>query len=537
MPKKEREATMTTPRRLQCAATLTMVVTLAACAPAQSGTDQCKDSNINLIALKDERYRTLPTGQGGLSASVRNQIDDAVHEFMRRPSSSEADVPGCAIAVTRNQQIAYLNAYGVAELGEPARPFTIATPSAIGSISKTLTALGALTLVEDGKLNLGGSVFSQMSAVQPAPWQSATLLETLAHRGGFKQGGPDWDSTRFDSRATMEAYFNGPFPSLYPRLVFEGYRTQSSNQPFSPNTGPLYSNVGYSIAGAVVDWRSHGDDIPPARRGYEPYIWHAVGRGSSASEPTMISACLATDFRVDDIKDLARGYATNGNLWDFSNGGAVGWGWEGPAGGWTMTIGDLARLMLILQSNAVVPKAVVDDVMRQSYGYDGGLHIGLGLELEPDTTPDWFGKGGDILGYTADMKIWPSSLTNPGDSWGVAFACNRAGTGKGLTEEIHDVLDGGGVGGVGFGGEGGAAPQEPTGRARAALVERIEPLVRAVAAAHLRGGDDTHAAWVEARRALATLRNGPAVIAALERGDFAAALRLVPTLAPAGRRP
>lgn len=50
-------------------------------------------------------------------------------------------------------QIAYLQAYGKADLAAN-RPFTIATPCPIDSIAKTLTSLGLLALVEDGKLAL-----------------------------------------------------------------------------------------------------------------------------------------------------------------------------------------------------------------------------------------------------------------------------------------------------------------------------------------------------------------------------------------------
>ena len=62
-------------------------------------------------------------------------------------------IAGCAVAITRNNQIAYLQSYVIAAQATD-RPFTIATPSPIGSISKTLTTLGLPALVEQGKLDL-----------------------------------------------------------------------------------------------------------------------------------------------------------------------------------------------------------------------------------------------------------------------------------------------------------------------------------------------------------------------------------------------
>ena len=70
-------------------------------------------------------------------------------------------------------------------------------------------------------------------------------------------------------------------------------------------------------------------DIPSHMQGYERYIWHRVGRGTLATEPTMISASLATDFRTSDIRNLARGYAQNGTPLNFGDSTAAGWGWEG----------------------------------------------------------------------------------------------------------------------------------------------------------------------------------------------------------------
>ena len=418
---------------------------LNACAPVQQGNDQCKDANVNLVALKDAKYQTLPESAGGLSPAMRAAVDQAVTNWM---ASKQVPVAGCAIAITRNNQIAYLQAYGKADVAAN-RPFTIATPCAIGSISKTLTALGLMALVEDGKLNLDAPLLDQMGltpGVDVGWTHNPTLREVLAHKGGFIEGAPVWDPAAFHNGPTMSAAFpNIPFPSLQPLLVFQGYKTKAANQVEPGN--PTYSNVGYSVAGALLDYRTKQNDIPSYMRGYESYIWHRVARGSQLSEPTMITACLATDFRATDIKNLAKGYAQDGSGLSFGDSTSVGWGWEGPAGGWAMTIGDLGRLMLILQSDAVISKSVIDSEMRQSYGqlFSNGTRAGLGLELAGPGDGGWFGKGGDILGYTADMKIWPGFSSCPScassPSWGVAFVCNQKYAGKSLTGQLHEPPD------------------------------------------------------------------------------------------------
>ena len=313
---------------------------LVACAPSQQGTDQCKDSNIDLAAVKDAKFVNLPEAEGGLSSATRDDIDDAVSNFM---SAHSTPIAGCALAVTRNDRIAYLQGYGSADAAAN-RDFTIATPAPVGSISKTLTALGLLVFVEQNDLNLDLPVLDQMG-LQPgigAAWtHNPTLRQVLAHKGGFKEGAPSWDAAAFDDGPTMAAAFPAyDYPSLQPYLVFQGYKTRADNQAFPVGLLPLYSNVGYSLLGALLDYRTRAPDVPAYMQGYERFIWHKVARGSQAFGPSMTSACLATDFRSTDIKNLARGYAENGSPLSIGDSSSTGWGWEGPSGGWSMTIGD-----------------------------------------------------------------------------------------------------------------------------------------------------------------------------------------------------
>jgi len=512
-------------RRFRLFAVGCIAAVLSACAPVQQGADQCKDFNVNLVELKDAKYKTLPVAEGGLSAALRAQIDEKVLEFM---AEKPVDIAGCAIAITRNNQIAYLQGYGEADQAAN-RPFTIATPSAVGSISKTLTALGLMALVEEGKLDLDAPLLNQMGLTPGVDvgWTgNPTLRDVLAHKGGFKAGAPVWNPAAFDDGPSMSAAFPLiPFPSLQPLLVFQGYKAEAGNQLPAQMGTPKYSNLGYCVAGTLLDYRSKMADIPSHMQGYERYIWHRVGRGTVATEPTMITASLATDFRTSDIKNLAHGYDTDGSSLNFGDSTNDGWGWEGPPGGWVLTIGDLARLMLILQSDAVISKASIDTDMRQDYGqlFSDGTRVGLGLELANGGS--WFGKGGDILGYTADFKIWPS---NSGTDWGVAFICNQRFAGKRLTSRLHDLLIANS--GIGGGDEGqGQQVNDPM----VELARRYEPIARQFAGRYMSQGETSEEAWRRAKQELVTYPNGRRLVTLLERGDLAGALRMLPTVLPA----
>ena len=510
-----------------------VVVFVTSCAPVQVGTDQSKDFNVNLVELKDAKYKNLPVAEGGLSAEMRDEIDAEVLEFM---ASKPVPIAGCAIAITRNNQIAYLQAYGKADVAAN-RDFTIATPSAVGSISKTLTALGLMALVEDdpendgvGKLDLDTPLLDQMAVVPgvDTAWtDNPTLRDVLAHKGGFIEGTqPVWNGAAFNDGPTMAAAFpNIDFPSLQPVLVYQSYKSEAGNQLPAQLGTPTYSNVGYSLAGALLDYRSKLSDIPSHMRGYERFIWHRVARGTSSAEPTMITACLATDFRTADIKNLAKGYAEDGSSLSFGDWNSIGWGWEGPSGGWVLTIGDLARLMLIMQSDAVIPKATINSQMREDYGnlFNDGTDAGLGLELADNDS--WFGKGGDILGYTADFKIWSSAI---GTDWGVAFICNQRFTGKQLTGNLKDIVAGTGPGGQSGGQTGEGQQQQVAPDPLVEMAKQYEPLVRQIAGRHLAQSKTPDDAWRRAKKEIGGYPNGSRLIELLERGELASALRLLP---------
>jgi len=209
---------------------------------------------------------------------------------------------------------------------------------------------------------------------------------------------------------------------------------------------------------------------------------------------------------------------------NFGDSTSVGWGWEGPAGGWALTIGDLARLMLILQSDAVISKATIDNEMRENNGvlFNDGTLAGLGLELAGNGS--WFGKGGDILGYTADFKIWPS---NTGTDWGVAFICNQQFTGRKLTSRLREV--------VASASGTGQTPPEEVHDPLVELAKQYEPLARQFAERYLSQAGTPEDAWRRAKQELAAYPNGPRLVYALERGDLAGALQLLPSVFPARR--
>ncbi|MBX3001770.1 MAG: beta-lactamase family protein, partial [Caldilineaceae bacterium] len=81
-------------------------------------------------------------------------------------------IPGVAVGVVREDRIAYLQGYGVAD--DDGRPVTPQTPFHIASLSKGITAAAVMQLVDAGKLELDAPVQRYL------PWFRLTDADAAA---------------------------------------------------------------------------------------------------------------------------------------------------------------------------------------------------------------------------------------------------------------------------------------------------------------------------------------------------------------------
>jgi CubicO group peptidase (beta-lactamase class C family) len=87
------------------------------------------------------------------------QITRSIDELMIKRAGKIS--PGCAVLVSKNGEIFYHKALGMAdlELNVPANPNMVFR---IGSITKQFTSVAILQLIEQGKLSLNDSIQSQL---------------------------------------------------------------------------------------------------------------------------------------------------------------------------------------------------------------------------------------------------------------------------------------------------------------------------------------------------------------------------------------
>jgi len=124
---------------------------------------------VGTLALSSTRAEEYSPAVQARITAVENGLIPAVRIKGRTTPCSIAErldrdhVPGVTVAVINDYQIEWAKGYGVADL-ETGRPVTSETLFQAASMSKPVTALAALKLVERGELDLDRDVNEQLKS-------------------------------------------------------------------------------------------------------------------------------------------------------------------------------------------------------------------------------------------------------------------------------------------------------------------------------------------------------------------------------------
>jgi N-acyl-D-amino-acid deacylase len=177
-------------------------------------------------------------------------FDRLVSDFIQRHR-----VPGVSVAVGRHGKVVFARGYGYADL---ATKEVVQTDSLfrIASLSKPITAVAILQLVEQGKLQLDHRIFDLLQLDSPElselnsfdkRWRDITIRHLLEHRGG-------WDRDASFDAMFQSVRFAEQMNSTPPANTSEIIRAMLS-QPldFPPGERYAYSNFGYCLLGRAIE--------------------------------------------------------------------------------------------------------------------------------------------------------------------------------------------------------------------------------------------------------------------------------------------
>ncbi len=238
------------------------------------------------------------------------------------------------VLVSKGNAVVYQQAFGLADRALNV-PNTVESKFHIASLSKPITAVGVLRLVEQGKLSLDDHL-SKFVADFPGG-DKITIGELLTHYSGLADASADPDYNNWSR-----------FPQTPAALV---ERVKKKSPESKPGTHYFYSNSNYHILAFIIEKRSG--------QSYGDFLAKEILQPSGMSN----TAHQVTDGAI--VQDLVHGYNPAGAS-DFENAPYLDWTSKTGNGSLYSTAEDLLRFHRALQDGKLLrPKT-----LRASYGFD-----------------------------------------------------------------------------------------------------------------------------------------------------------------------
>jgi CubicO group peptidase (beta-lactamase class C family) len=311
---------------------------------------------------------------------------------------AELHLPGVSVAVIHDGEIQWARGFGVTRVGGP--PVTAKTLFQAASISKPVTALAVLRLVQAGKLDLDTDVNRYLKSWKiPSNTLTeehpVTLRELLTHTAGVTVHG-------FRGYTSDE-----PIPTL--TQVLDG--TPPANSPAirvdtTPGTAWRYSGGGYVIVQQLLE------DVTgtPFAKLMRDTVLLPIGMTESAYEQPLPASRMA---------DVALPYRSSGRP---VKGGPHVYPELAPAGLWT-TPSELARYALEVQhalagSGRILSTATASQMLAPEMN-----HWGLGPMIGGSPARPYFEHSGANEGYRCELRVYETGdgavIMTDGDDGGV----------------------------------------------------------------------------------------------------------------------
>lgn len=311
-------------------------------------------------------------------------------------------VGGVSVAVVKDGEVLLARGYGIAGV-QPQRMASERTLFRVGSISKTVTYLAAMQLVEHGRLDLDKPVNDYLPERLHIPddgWREPVRVRHLLnHTAGFE-----------DSFAG-HLFYEDPQQAL---LLADWLVRDRPRRVRAPESMAVYSNYGVALLGGIV---AEVSGVP-----FEDYvetrILRPLGmRTATFREPYDAALARARGLPAppppEVIAELSDGLRWQGGRFERTAYEKVSHG--APAGGMNASAEDMAAWMLALLDPAQMAQARVLDAQTLERMYavsyrnaDGVAAIRHGFIEAPESGyAEAFGHDGSTLRFMSDMLLVP----------------------------------------------------------------------------------------------------------------------------------
>lgn len=310
-----------------------------------------------------------------LSSEQTAAVDLAMRQEMERQ-----EVVGLAVGIIHEGNVAYLKGYGFADR-EAETPVTTGTMFRWASISKTLTAVAAMQLVEQDLLDLQADVRTYVPEF-PNHGALITPRDLLCHQGGivhYRNGKVIRTQREYDSA--------NPFVDVITALD----TFKESPLVCQPREKFSYTTHGYILLSGVVE-----------RAGEKRFADQVADR---IVQPLGL-ATLRPDYQWVDIPERAVGYRRFGGAVVRSTDTDVSWKLGG--GGFISSVEDLARYAAGLMNGKLVGEATQARMWTpQSTASGESTAMALGFRVETTDGRLQVSHGGSQEKVKSRMVFYP----------------------------------------------------------------------------------------------------------------------------------
>jgi CubicO group peptidase (beta-lactamase class C family) len=329
-----------------------------------------------------------------------NEIDAVINAEI-----SQSNLPGVSVGIIYNGRVAYTKAYGLAAPGVNA---TVSTKYPIASISKTITGILAMRMVQNGDFALDDRISDYV-----AGFSGITFRHLLSHQSGIGH---------YDN---CGGGYSGSFNAANSILTVLGCTKCMT----PPGSGTLYTTFGSTLLGAIIDIVGQTNYNKSYIQLYNDWIKTPGGLNDLTAEHDNLISGIAVGYSSANVAQT--GY------WNDI-------GWKLPAGGFVSTAHDLAEYgagvmnytfinssrssqMWTEQSTSGTPVNNCNDPLSSNYGL--AFRVG-GSSINRRITHN----GLNSHGFSSLLYLFPDRKT------GIALLTNRDDK-TGALDDIRQALE------------------------------------------------------------------------------------------------
>lgn len=305
----------------------------------------------------------------GLTAEQIKKIEAVISAAM-----AKQNIPGFSAAVVMDNQLLWSQGYGLAEM-ENSVPATPLTTYRIASVSKPITAVAAMQLVEKGKLDLDAPLQRYCPAYPEKPWKMTTR-HLLGHLSGIRHYKQDenFNSTRHYMSVTES---------------LDAFKTDALLQ--EPGAKFTYTTYGYVVLGCVVEGASGMK--------YAEYARENIFRPAGMERTRVDDVYAIIPNRAGGYARLKSGEVRNADLADTSN--------KIPGGGLVSTAEDIARFARALNTGVLLKRETFQQMLSPMKTLDGQDSPYFGWFIRERKGEKLLTHGGSQQGTSTQLFMMP----------------------------------------------------------------------------------------------------------------------------------